>query len=321
MNDFSDIGSSLDGGDFGSDGADFAATAEFDAAEPGLDATYDNAPADSDVALDAADLEIAEAPEVDPALESSDDASFDAADELTPIEAPPEQELDLTDDLDAAARDVAPETTETLEPTEDAIDLTADMDSAGPNQETTDANAMAEAPLEEAQINLAQPAETETRYTDAHHEKGAVLEEGYQHYLEGRDNVVALAPHDSVTTPGFDGVYFDKESGRVTVVEDKNLGSEARPGYVSEVSAWREDHWNNNVTATLEQIEQSDLSDDTKDQMTAALLNGDVDRELVIGTDTRVSEARLEENQVGRLVQFDPAAGAPLRVEEVVKGK
>ncbi len=309
MNDFSDMGSSFNGGDIGGDGADFAATAEFDAVEP-----------DFDAAIETPDLEAVEMPEVDDSLELSDDPAPEPMPDLPP-EAPPERELDLTDDLDAAALDAVQETDEPPEPTEDAINLTADMDSVGPQQESADANAIVEAPLEKAENNLGQPAETETHYTDPRHEKGAALEEGYQHYLEGKENIVALAPHESVTTPGFDGVYFDKETGRVTVVEDKNLGSEVRPGYVSEVGAWREDHWNDNINATLKQIDQSDLSDEIKDQMTTSLFEGDVDRELVIGKDTRVSEARLAENQVGRLVQFDPAAGGPLRVEEVAKSK
>ena len=75
------------------------------------------------------------------------------------------------------------------------------------------------------------------------------------------------------------------------------------------------------MDTTREQIERSSLPDDVKDGMTAATYNGAVDRELVIGKDTRVSDARLDENQVGRLVQFDPTAGALLRVDEVPKGK
>ena len=358
--DFGDMGGDFGGGDFGDVGSDFGdvgdvgdfGDATFDAPEADLSAETELPLLDD--AFDAAPLE---APAEEWATPDAADAEVDltdglgveaSADELA-LEseaAPPtdttDEPLDLADGLDLEAEtDTLAEEQATLEAEEQAAleaeeqaTLEAEEQAALEAEEQATLEAEEQATLEaeeqatlEAEEQAALEAEeqaadeVEPQYTDPRHEKGEALESGYHNYLENQDNLVVLPRHDLVTTPGFDTVYYNKDTGHVSVVEGKNYGSEEHPGYVSDISAWREDRWNKNMDTTREQIEHSSLPDDVKDGMMAAIYNGAVDRELVIGKDTRVSDARLDENQVGRLVQFDPAAGDLLRVHEVPKGK
>ena len=307
--DFGDMGGDFGGGDFGDVGSDFGDVGDFG------DATFD-------------------APEADLSAETElpllDDA-FDAA----PLEAPAEEwatpdaadaEVDLTDGLGVEASadelalesEAAPPTDTTDEPLDlaDGLDLEAETDTLAEEQATLEAEEQAALEAEEQAAD-----EVEPQYTDPRHEKGEALESGYHNYLENQDNLVVLPRHDLVTTPGFDTVYYNKDTGHVSVVEGKNYGSGGPPGHLSDINAWRENRRNKNMDTTREQIEHSSLRDDVKDGMMAAIYNGAVARELVRGRDPRVSDARLDENQVGRLVQFDPAAGDLLRVHEVPKGK
>lgn len=203
---------------------------------------------------------------------------------------------------------------------EKAAQVEAEAQAAAEQMAAEEAKTAEEAKAAEAEKKAAEDEAAQPKvYSDPRHAKGAELEDAYGNYLESNEDLDALPRHGSVTTPGFDAVYYDKVNDQVVVVEEKNYGSEGRAGYVSDISAWEKDHWSKNVTDTAKAIEASDLDEATKDKMTAALYDGSVVKELVIGKDTRVSNENLDAKGVGRLVHFDAGAASLLKVDERAK--
>ena len=127
-----------------------------------------------------------------------------------------------------------------------------------------------------------------------------------------------LPGHDRVTEPGFDNVYYDRDNKTLVITEEKNLGSEDRPGYIRDISAW--DNFETNKDQILEGINESDYPDDVKQEMLDAFQDGKFERELVIGPNSKVSDGKLEEYGVDRLVRIDPSERSILEIRTVKQG-
>ena len=163
-------------------------------------------------------------------------------------------------------------------------------------------------PAEEQQEPQQEDQQTEqSEYEDPRHQKGAELEEAYAGIIQEDENSVLVPMHDSVTTPGFDAVYYDRENGTLVVTEEKNWGSEDKPAYVSDISAWNDDRWDTNVNNLIDRIDQSELDPEVKDEMIQAIIEDRVDTELVIGPYSKVSDETLEKYGVDRMIQVDPS--------------
>lgn len=153
-------------------------------------------------------------------------------------------------------------------------------------------------------------------YSYPRHQKGAELEEAEVALIEADNDKVLLSAHDRVTEPGFDPVYFDKTTGNFVITEAKNYGSEDKPGYIGDVSAWDEAHFQKNWDNLSTKIDQANVEPATKEAMLRAYINEDYEKALVIGPHTKVSDAKLDHYGVDRVVRLDPADLSSVKVEE-----
>lgn len=142
---------------------------------------------------------------------------------------------------------------------------------------------------------------------DPRHQKGAELEQAHARYIEkNRDNILILE-HKSPTQGGFDNVYYDQKRDKLIITEEKNLGNENRPGYVSDISAWKDKtKMEKNLDKLSEQIDQSDLDDEIKEKALLAIQENQIEKELVVGPYTKDSESKLEQYEVNRLLRLEP---------------
>jgi hypothetical protein len=186
------------------------------------------------------------------------------------------------------------------------------------SQDIREATLTDQADLGTGEPDLETEDEKETpSYENPAHEKGAILEVAHAEIImEGEDNVL-LPSHDSVTTPGFDNVYYDQDHGMLVVTEEKNYGSEDNERYVSDISAWDGDRFETNAEDILDRIDRSDAPEHVKESMRDAYYNDQIERELVVGPYTRVSNDKLEEYGVDRLIRVDPETKTVIDMQEM----
>lgn len=183
--------------------------------------------------------------------------------------------------------------------------------------ESTGDDEAADALTDEQDDKSANHVSEENAHTDPRHQKGADLEEAYEQVVREDENKILLSSHEKVTVPGFDVTYYDTEKKAVVITEEKNFGDEGKPAYVSNISAFNGEHWDNNVNKLIEQVGESDeLNDTTKQEIVEAFIDDRIEHELVTSPHTKVTDRTREKYNIDRIKQLDVNDPVPTQVDE-----
>jgi hypothetical protein len=276
--------------------------------------------------VQAAEVETAEIAATEPATVEVADAEAVAeqtiTEEMAKVEAPAvaEAEEAVAADAEPIAAQAAEGKMTEAETQEPAVDkgeeASAQTIAAAPREVERLPEAGIDKEKEPSADAMTPGAAQQDDYSDPRHQKGAELEEAEVALIEADNDKVLLSAHDRVTEPGFDPVYFDKTTGKFVITEAKNYGSEDKPGYIGDVSAWDEAHFQKNWDNLSTKIDQANVEPATKEAMLRAYINEDYEKALVIGPHTKVSDAKLDHYGVDRVVQLNPADLSSMTVQE-----